>query len=486
MAASPRPGGPAVAVAGVALVAGAIRLPGTFSQALSQDEVASARILREPTVLSMLERVARTESTPPLWYSLAWLMHHVGVPIVDVRLLSVLAGAGVAGCVVAIGNRVLPLSAAVFAGLLVAVGGEFVAHGHELRAYELLALLAAVFALLLLRELDQPRRRTEVAIGVVVALGGLTHYFFAFVVVAALAWLWIDPGASRIRRPATTAVVAGGIAAVAWAPVMFLQYHRDRFWWIGAFQLRQVVAVPLRLFTTAYANQSIGRALSLLFVIGAGLGCLRLARSGPAGRLVATLAFGPLVVAAALWAGGVQIFALRNLIEVGPAVAIAVAALATAVPARGRAVVGLALVAVLGISVLRQGAAASPPFAAIAHALVREGWRPSDPVAVIGNLFVFRAPLEWYLPHASILDAGRPMHRVCRTVFVVSPRRGRELAFGRVTDSAATGRYVVSRLALSVPLRSARMLRHAVILVDPFDPTRCVRAIRTGRLAPIT
>ena len=58
-----RLGGPVVAVAGVAAVAAAVRLPGTFSQALSQDEVASARILREPGVLSMLSRVARTEST---------------------------------------------------------------------------------------------------------------------------------------------------------------------------------------------------------------------------------------------------------------------------------------------------------------------------------------------------------------------------------------------------------------------------------------
>jgi uncharacterized membrane protein len=182
------------------------------------------------------------------------------------------------------------LSAAVLAGLLVAVGGEFVAHGHELRAYELLALVTAVFALLLLRELEEPRRRTEVGIGAVVALGGLTHYFFAFVVVAALVWLWIDPGASRIRRPTAIAVGVGGIVASAWAPVMFVQYHRDRFWWIGTFQLRQVVAVPLRLFTSAYSNQTLGRALSLLFVLGAVLGCLRLARAGPAGRLIASVA----------------------------------------------------------------------------------------------------------------------------------------------------------------------------------------------------
>ncbi len=486
MAASSRQGGPAIAVAGVAVVAAAVRLPGTFSQALSQDEVASARILREPTVWSMLGRVARTESTPPLWYSLAWLTHRAGVSIVDVRLLSVLAGAGFAGCVVAVGRRVLPLSAAVLAGLLVALGGEFVAHGHELRSYELLALVTSAFALLLLRELADPGRRTEIAIGVVVALGGLTHYFFAFAVVVALAWLWLDPGAVRIRRRVTAAIAAGGIVAASWAPVMLAQFHRDRFWWIGAFQLRQVLAVPLRLFTTAYADQTAGLVLSLLFIVVVGLGCVRLAQVGPSGRLVAALAFGPLAVAAALWGAGFEIFALRNLIEVGPAVAIAVAALVASIPARGGIVAGLALVAVLTMSLLGQEGAGSPPFATIAHALVQEGWQPSDPVAVLGNLFVFRAPLEWYLPHASVLDAGRPMRRVCRTVFVVAPRRSDRLTVGRVTDRDAAGRYVVSRLALSVPLAADRAFRAAAILVDPIDPSRCVRAIRTGRLAPIT
>jgi hypothetical protein len=136
--------------------------------------------------------------------------------------------------------------------------------------------------------------------------------------------------------------------------------------------------------------------------------------------------------------------------------------------------------------VLRHEGTGTPPFAAIAHALVREGWRPSDPVAVVGNLFIFRAPLEWYLPHAAVLDVGRPMERVCRTVFLVSPRRPGSGAAGRVIGRDPAGRYVVSRLSLTVPLADDRVFQHTSILVDASDPSRCVRAIRTGRLAPIT
>src|SRR5690349_11127743 len=186
----------------------------------------------------MLARVARTESTPPLWYTLAWLVHRIGVPLTDVRLLSVLAGSGFAAAVVAAGRYVLPDGAAFLSGLLVAVGNEFALHGHELRSYELLAFLSALFLWLLMREANAPSRATAIGLGLVVAAGGLTHYFFAPVALAALVWVLVDPAARACRRAVVIAIAGGGAAAAAWAPVMLVQYHRNRFWWIGPFDLR--------------------------------------------------------------------------------------------------------------------------------------------------------------------------------------------------------------------------------------------------------
>jgi len=214
----------------VALAAAVARVPGVYTHALWEDEVASARILAEPTFPGMLRHVTRTESTPPLWYALGWCVHLAGVPIRDVRLLSVLAGAVLAAVVVDLARRVVPLAFAAVAGLLVAFGGELVAHGSELRSYELLALLAALFARCLLDELEAPSRRRELALAAVVAAGGLTHFFFAFTVGAALLWLWLDPGA-RARRRAGLSILAGGAVASTWAPVMLTQYHANRFWW---------------------------------------------------------------------------------------------------------------------------------------------------------------------------------------------------------------------------------------------------------------
>jgi hypothetical protein len=45
---------------------------------------------------------------------------------------------------------------------------------------------------------------------------------------------------------------------------------------------------------------------------------------------------------------------------------------------------------------------------------------------------------------------------------------------------------VVSRLALTTPLRAAGLFRQAAILVASGHSSACVQAIRSGRLAPIT
>ena len=57
------------------------------------------------------------------------------------------------------------------------------------------ALLSVLLGLCVAMMLDAPSRRLDVALGSVVAMGCLTHYFFAFSVGGLLVWLWLDPGA---------------------------------------------------------------------------------------------------------------------------------------------------------------------------------------------------------------------------------------------------------------------------------------------------
>ncbi|MCW2964635.1 MAG: rane protein-like protein [Actinomycetia bacterium] len=453
----------------VGLVAAAVRLPGVYTQAFWQDEVASARILEEPTLRGMLTHVARTESTPPLWYVLGWLLRRAGTPMQDVRLLSVAAGALLAVLVVDLALRFVPLPFAALAGLFVALGGELVGHGQELRSYELLALLSVVLARCLLAEVEAPSRRRELALGATVAAGGLTHYFFAFSVLAVLAWLWLDRGVRAVRRSATAAILVGASVAAAWGPVMLTQFHQGRFWWIGSFRLRAVIAVPARLFTSAYSDTTVGIAVSVAGLALVAAGCVRLSRASAAGRLVAALALAPIAEAAVVWAGGMRIFALRNLIGVAPFVAVAAVAALAAVPRRVAVPTWVAAAALLVVpfTPFAGNGGGTPPYDAMARALVAEGWTPSQPVAVFGNFYPYRAPLEWYLPHQPVLDASHLTSRVCKSLYVV---RGDD----------------VQRLHLNLPIRAEPELRGATILVNPAAAPSCLRPIRTGRLAALS
>jgi hypothetical protein len=414
----------------------------------------------------MLKHVARTESTPPLWYFLGWLLHQGGAPLRDVRLLSVAAGGLLAALVVGLARRFVPLRLAAAAGVLVALGGEYVARGQELRAYEFLALFSVLLALCLLAELRAPSAKHELALAATVAGGGLTHYFFAFSVLAALIWLHVDRGAQAIARRATLAIAGGGAVAACWAPVMLRQYHQDRFWWIGPFRLRYVWAVPLRLFTAAYDNTTVGAALSSVVVAGILLGAVTLVHRSAEGRLVAALAILPVAFAGVVWASGANIFALRNLLATGPFVAIAIVAALGRLPRRAAPAAAIALCIGLAVSLEVSTANRFPRFDAIAHRLVREGWRPADPIAVFGSAFTYRSPLEWYLPRRPTLDAARSPASDCTELFVVSRSGG------------------VRRIPPDEAREPDQGIRGATLLVDPARRPSCLVAAH-GASGPV-
>jgi MFS family permease len=454
-----------------AAVAAAARLPAVWHNALSQDEVASARILGEPTLVHALHRVVRTESTPPLWYALAWLVHRAGTPIVDTRLLSVALGAALAATVYSLAAELLPRSGALVAAGFVAVGYEPVYHGAELRAYELLALLAALLGLVLVR------RQVGLALGATVWAGLLTHYFFVYAVATALIWLWLDPGARPVRRRATLSIAAGAALAAPWLPAFFVQLRADRFWWIERFSAHTVIVTPLRLFMP-FRDQSV--ALAVLALAAVAAGCVLL-RSSPSGRLVAALGVGPLAIAATVWAGGERNYAVRNLIETAPFLAVAGAAVLTALPRPVALAAGAAAVAAVAATAVPQ-ATLLPPYARVARALVAEGWRASDPIAVFGNFFSFRAPLEWYLPHNPLLDVSHPTEQACSALFVIVREAGRRRLPPDVESARRAGSYVVARLD---DVR-AGTLRRATLLAPLRRAPHCVELSRNPRLEPLS
>jgi Dolichyl-phosphate-mannose-protein mannosyltransferase len=472
----------AEAAVAAALVAAAVRLPGAIRDSFWQDEVASARIIVEPTFGAMLGRVRATEATPPLWYALGWFLHELGLTPYGYRFFGLLFGGLLAAATWFLARRLVAPAAAAAATAIVVLGYQFVEHGRELRAYELYALLAVLFALALLRAVERPERGRLVALAVVVAAGCLTNYFAVLFLACGLAWAW----AARARRVAAAAV-AGFALFVPWLPAALSQYDHHRFSWIGHFRLSSVLSAYWLLAAqnepaTAVLHRLAPYAtLALVLLAAAVLAC-----RGGEDRLVALLAVGPVAVAAVVWAAGPEVFDPRNVIGAGPFAAIAVASLLARLPVRAAAPLAAA-----GLGLLAYGYGSSertPPtdFEGIAHALVREGWSPRTPIVLYdGNFFAFRGPLEWYLPGRPGLTLGRPTGRPCRGAFaVVAGDRHAQVLAGRLrwADASETTHVTTARLPAPVRLPSRR-LRAVHVITAAEGNSACVRPLSESQLA---
>jgi hypothetical protein len=433
------------AVSLVVVVAIAMRLPSALSDPLWQDEVASARVVIQPSFGDMLERVRLTESTPPAWYALAWAGSQSGISLEGLRIASVVLSALLAALVLVVARRLLPLWAATVAGLLAAVGWQFVAHGSELRAYALYALLAMVFGVLVHDAAARPSRARLVAIALCVAVGVLTHYLFVLPLVAALIWLGVGSYAPRkIRVRVGAAAVIGLLAIVPWAGVLAEQYSAERFGWIDDFDPLKGLYLYGTIFdvggplystiepTTLGFRQLLWLAVLPLVVAGA----VALWRRGDEGRLYALMALVPFVAAYLIWAAGPEIFNTRNLLALAPFAVIAIAALVAVLPRPAGIVAGAALVLASTAATIAAPPVA-PPADRIAQTLVEQGWNGDDSIVLIADFYGFRSPIGWYLP-------GKPfLYRVGldgsggRVFLVVQGRRSWEALGGLRPRSGA-------------------------------------------------
>ena len=455
--------------AGVAALAAAATLPGAIDLPLWQDEVASARVLLESTPAGVVEHVERTESTPPGWYLLAWLGREAGISIEGLRFLSVALAAALAGLTVVYAGRFLPLWLAGVAGVLTALAWQTVVHGSEVRAYSLLALLTLAFALLLEHAAAEPRLGRLVALAACTAAGAYTHYFFVLAALAGLVWLAVERELRPAGLRAGAAIVLGSATLLAWLPGLVDQVSAERFGWIDAFDPVKFAALPSALFWdpgTMYAEigvdpglwEAAARAAILALVVA---GCAVLARLGSSARLCALLVLVPIGLSGLAWLAGLRIITGRNLIGVTAFAAIALAAVLVPLPRRAAYAVAVAGLAVAVAAYARTPMAERPDFDRVADTLVDEGWEPGDPILVVGSLFDFRSPLEWYLPGGVTLAQAEPASECSRLFVVTDIQDGRELL--DVTEPASrvdVGTAEVARL----PWRSS-----LVAEADHFD-----------------
>jgi mannosyltransferase len=198
------------------------------------------------TLGSMLARIPHSESTPPLYYLLAWLWVRVfGSGEAGLRSLSALFGTATVVLLALIARRLAGDRAGLAAAALAATNPLLIWYSQEARAYALLVALCALATWCLLRE---DWRGWAIATSLALA----THYFAVFIVVPELVWLlWHHARASRAAAWSGVAVVA--VAAVL-SPLAVVQSGGNRAGFISATGLGGRVAAVPKQFLVGYAT----------------------------------------------------------------------------------------------------------------------------------------------------------------------------------------------------------------------------------------
>jgi 4-amino-4-deoxy-L-arabinose transferase-like glycosyltransferase len=366
----------ALIAAGLTALAAVLRFAELGHQGFWFDEANTAQLVHF-SLGGMLGLLPRTESTPPLYFCIAWVWARVfGFGEAGLRSLSAVVGVVTVPVAYAAAAKLISRRAGLITAALVATSPLLIWYSQEARAYELLALLAAATLLAFAHALSTPTRRTLAAWAVACVLAIATHYYAVLAIIPEAVWLLV---VQRRRRPVQVAVGVTALAGLALIPLAISQRGTGNSNWIAHFPLhiRLSQITPQFLLGFGAPGGRWLRALDAVVVVGAvGLLWWRGGRGERRGALLA----GGLAVAGAvgmliLVAAGVDDLITRNIIVLWLPLALVVAAGLGSARWLGPAGVAVlcvsGIVATVGVDTNRE--------------LERPDWRPvARAVAVVG------------------------------------------------------------------------------------------------------
>jgi mannosyltransferase len=412
-----------VPVIALTLLAAALRFYGLGHQGFWYDE-ASTALLVKFTPGQMLGLIPQSESTPPLYYCVAWVWSRVfGDTEAGLRSLSAVAGVLVVPVAYFAAEKLLASRrAGLITAALTACNPLLIWYSQEARAYALLVLLCALatLAFAYARTTRDPRILGAWALASMLAL--LTHYYAVVAIAPQAAWLLWERPHRRSLHVAIASVVVVGLALI---PLAVAQSKRRHDAWIArsSLRLRLAQVVPQFLLGTGTpVREALKFAAFALTAVALWLLAFRSRRRErwPA-LLAAGLAVSGFVISLVFVAAGNDTLITRNILPLWLPCAMAIAGGLAAARARwlGPAVVvglcGIGLTAAIGVAAeydlqrpnWRPVAAALGPWPAGggAHA-VRLGAR-----MVLIQDDLERLPLALYMPGLDYLR-GNPRTRV--------------------------------------------------------------------------
>jgi len=422
------------------------------------DEAVTVGLLRRG-FFDMLAALPNSESTPPLYYVVAWFWAKVfGTGEVGLRALSAVCGIAMTPVAYAVGVALSSRRVGLFAAAFVATSPLLVWYSQEARAYALYAFLGSLSLLFCVRGLREPSRRALIGWAVASSLALAAHYFAVFAVVAEAAFLLIR------GRPRSAVVAATGAVALAGAallPLAAYQEHGGRTSWIGNTPVSERARDVARGFVGGMYPLPHATALALLLaVVAAALIVLRATQTE---RTAAFVPFGigvaAILVPLVLALGGLDYFLERNLLIAWLPFALVVAvALATA-PTRWLGAVAAAVLVAVSLGVVVASARRDD--------IARDDWRsvrdtlarPGRKLVVVSPAFE-RKPLTYYRPELRPLGAREA--RVAEILVLGYPDEGSSFPPDGFRAPARFAR-VESRLLDRVQVRRFRAARAANI-----------------------
>jgi mannosyltransferase len=398
--------GAVLAVIGLTVAAALLRFWRLGHQGFWFDEGNTA-LLVQFSPGKMLGLIPQSESTPPLYYCVAWLWSRVfGHTEAGLRSLSAVYGVATLPVAYAAGAKLISRRAGVIACALTAFNPLLIWYSQEARSYEMLVFLssAALVAFAYAREDPSPRRLAAWVVTSALALA--THYYALLAIVPQAVWLlrgWYR------HRGVQVAVGLVGFCGVALIPLALSQRHRGLANWIATTPLGHRFGQVWPNFVLGFGSPAwdVLKWVALAAAVLA-LALLVLRASGferRGGLLALGLAVAGLLLNLLVIAGGVDDLITRNVLAIWMPAALAVAA-GMAVPrprwlGMAAALILCACGAVAAVGVATERRLERPDWRAVARVL---GARPAASVLSGGGRVIFiqhyrdLLPLKLYMP----------------------------------------------------------------------------------------
>jgi mannosyltransferase len=220
----------AVVVTALVVLGAALRFYGLNHQGFWYDEANSDFLVRQP-LGQMLGLLPATESTPPLYYILAWFWTQIfGTGEAGLRSLSALFGVLLIPVAYALGTAAVTRRVGLVLAALVAFNPMLIWYSQEARSYSLLTLITGVALLTLVWALRTPGPRTFALWALASGLALTTHYYAILVVAPMALWLLVQHGRRRATWVAVAVVTACGAALI---PLALSQNSTHHDQWIS-------------------------------------------------------------------------------------------------------------------------------------------------------------------------------------------------------------------------------------------------------------